>query len=142
MSMVTEVPECDFGIRAPVLHSSLSCRVPLKVQGSLSSFQQGNSAGERLMAIAVLNVFPDTNHLDWLAERMDPEQEQPFVSFHAAVPLLDAVTNSPVENCATLHAAVAKAKLLALRLKGDTGRVNVLQSAEQEFERRCRKANT
>ena len=73
-----------------------------KVQALVSSFQQSSSAGERLMAIAVLNMFPDTNHLDWLAERMDPEQEQPFVSYHAAVALLDAVTNLPAENCATL----------------------------------------
>jgi len=94
------------------------------------------------MAIAVLNMFPDTNHLDWLAERMDPEQEQPFVSYQAAVALLDAVTNLPAENCATLRAALAKARVLALRLKGDPSRVNVLQNAEQEFERRCGKADS
>ena len=113
-----------------------------KVQGLLSSFQQSGSAGERLMAIAVLNMFPDTNHLDWLAERMDPEQEKPFVSYHAAVALLDAVMNLPAESCTTLRTALAKARVLALRLKGDPDRVTVLQRAEQEFERRCGKADS
>jgi len=113
-----------------------------KVQGLLSSFQQSSSAGERLMAIAVLNMFPDANHLDWLAERMDPEQEKPFVSYHAAVALLDAVTNLPVENCAKLRAALAKARVLALRLKGDSDRVTVLRRAEQECELKCRKTDS
>jgi hypothetical protein len=113
-----------------------------KVQGLVSSFQQSSSAGERLMAIAVLNMFPDANHLDWLAERMDPEQEKPFVSYHAAVALLDAAMNLPTENCAELRAALGKAKVLALRLKGDSDRVTVLRRAEQEFERKCRKANS
>jgi hypothetical protein len=113
-----------------------------KVQGLLSSFQQSSSGGERLMAIAVLNMFPDVNHLDWLAERMDPEQEKPFVSYHAAVALLDAVMNLPAENCATLRAALAKARVLALRLRGDSDRVTVLRRAEQEFDRKCRKADS
>ena len=113
-----------------------------KVQGLLASFQQSSSAGERLMAIAVLNMFPDANQLDWLAERMDPEQEKPFVSYHAAVALLDAVMNLSTENCAKLRAALGKAKVLALRLSGDPNRMTVLRRAEQEFERRCREADS
>ena len=112
-----------------------------KVQGLLASFQQSSSAGERLMAIAVLNMFPDANQLDWLAERMDPEQEKPFVSYHAAVALLDAATNLPTENCAKLRAALGKAKVLALRLSGDPDPMTVLRRAEQEFERMCGKAD-
>lgn len=108
-----------------------------KVQGSLSAFQQSSSAGERLMAIAVLDMFPEANHLAWLAERMDPEQEKPFVAYHAAVALLDAVTNLPSEDCAKLEAALAEAKKLALRLKGDPARLNVLALAEEELARKC-----
>jgi hypothetical protein len=111
-----------------------------KVQGSLSAFQQSGSAGERLMAIAVLNMFPDVDHLGWLAERMDPEQEKPFVAYHAAVALLDAVTNLPSESCAKLGAALADAKKLALRLKGDPARLNVLARAEEELTRKCQDA--
>ena len=123
------------------LFSRMKIEAP-KVQGLLSSFQQSASAGERLMAIAVLNMFPDANHLDWLAERMDPELEKPFVSYHAAVALLDAVMNLPAENCEKLRAALGKAKALALRLKGDSDRVTVLLRAEQEFERKCTKADS
>jgi hypothetical protein len=111
-----------------------------KVQGSLSAFQQSRSAGERLMAIAVLDMFPVADQLAWLAERMDPEQEQPFVAYHAAVALLDAVTNLPSEDCAKLEAALAEAKKLALRLKGDPGRLNVLVRAEEELTRKCQNA--
>jgi hypothetical protein len=110
-----------------------------KVQGLLTSFEQNSSAGVRLMAIAILNMFPDASHLDWLAERLDPEQEKPFVAYHAAVALLDAVINLPSENCAKLSAALAKAKKLALRLKGDPDRLHVLSRAEQEFARKCEK---
>jgi hypothetical protein len=73
---------------------------------------------------------------------MDPEQEKPFVSYHAAVALLDAVMNLPTESCAELRAAPRKAKVLALRLEGDSDRVTVPRRAEQEFERKCRKANS
>ena len=108
-----------------------------KIQGLLTSFEQNSSAGTRLMAIAILTMFPDASHLDWLAERLDPEQEKPFVAYHAAVALLDAVINLPSENCAKLGAALAKGKKLALRLKGDPDRLNVLARAEQEFARKC-----
>ena len=113
-----------------------------KVQGSLSAFQQSNSAGERLMAIAVLDMFPEADHLLWLAERMDPEQEKPFVAYHAAVALLDAVTNLPSGDCAKLKAALDEAKKLALRLKGDPDRLHVLARAEQELARKCKNANS
>jgi len=111
-----------------------------KVQGSLSAFQQSGSAGERLMAVAVLDMFPEANHLAWLAGRLDPEQEKPFVAYHAAVALLDAVTNLPSEDCAKLEVALAEAKRLALRLKGDPARLNVLARAQEELARKCQDA--
>jgi len=107
-----------------------------KVQGSLSAFQQSSSAGERLMAIAVLDMFPEAKHLAWLAERMDPEHENPFVAYHAAVALLDAVTNLSSEDSAKLEAALAEAKKLALRLPGDPARLNILARAEEELARK------
>jgi hypothetical protein len=121
------------------LFSRMKITAP-KVQGSLSAFQQSGSPGERLMAIAILDMFPDANHLAWLAERMDPEIEKPFVAYHAAVALLDAVTNLPSEDCAKLEAALAEAKQLALRLKGDPDRLNVLARAEEELARKCQNA--
>jgi hypothetical protein len=132
-----EMPSGDERTRAMEgVFSRMKIEAP-KVQGLLTSFEQNSSAGVRLMAIAVLNMFPDASHLDWLAERLDPEQEKPFVAYHAAVALLNAVTNLPSENCAKLGVTLAKAKKMALRLKGDPDRLNVLSRAEQEFARKC-----
>jgi hypothetical protein len=122
--------------RMEQLFSRMKIEAP-KVQVLLSSFQQSTSAGERLMAIAVLTMFPDPNQLDWLAERMDPEQEKPFVAYHAAVALLEAVVNLPTEYCAGLRAVLSKARELAIRLKGDSDRITVLRRAQEELDRKC-----
>lgn len=111
-----------------------------KTQAFVDEFQKDPSAGVRLMAIAVLDMFPNSEHLDWLAERLDPEREQPFVAYHAAVALLDAVTNLPPECCAKLDAAIAKAQKLAARLEGDSSRLNVLTRARQDLKRKCQEA--
>lgn len=124
--------------RMEQLFSRMKVQAP-RLQGLLSSFKQSTSAGERLMAIAVLTMFSDPTQLDWLAARMDPEQEKPFVAYHAAVALLEAVMNLPTEYCAGIDAALSKAKELAFRLKGDTDRITVLRRAQEEFERKCRK---
>lgn len=111
-----------------------------RVQAFVKSFESDPSAGVRLLAIAVLNMFPSSKHLDWLAERLDPEQEQPFVAYHASVALLDAVTNLSPDHCATLEAALAKAMELGERLQGDSARLNVLTRAKQDLSRKCKDA--
>lgn len=50
------------------------------------------SPGKRLQAIATLQVMPDYDMLDWLAERVAPEK--PFVSYHALV-ALDVAAAAP-----------------------------------------------
>jgi len=108
------------------------------VRGLVDEFQTSTSPGVRLAAIAILQLFPDARHLDWLAERLDnPKVERPFVGYHAAVALLEAARALPVSECAQLTSALARAKSLAQELPGDTGRQNVLASAEQERSRRC-----
>ena len=109
-----------------------------KVQGLLPSFQQGSTSGAHLMAIAILNMFPSSDQLDWLAERLNPEVEQPFVTYHAAVALLDSVANLPTKDCAKLREAITKGKQLAERLKDDSNRLKVIARAEQELSRKCK----
>lgn len=41
-----------------------------------------------------------------------------------------------------LRAALAKARVLALRQKADPDRVTILRRAEQEFERKCGKVDS
>lgn len=110
-----------------------------RAQVFVDEFEKDTSAGVRLMAIAVLNMFPSSEHLDWLAERLDPEQEQPFVAYHASVALLDAVTNLPPEHCPALAAALTKAMELGERLQGDSARLNVLTRAKQDLARKCKR---
>jgi len=104
-----------------------------KVQSLLAEYQTNASAGIRLMAIAILTMFPNVAPLDWLAERLNPEEEKPFVAYHAAVALLYAVMNLPAESYEALNSAIEKAKDLAQRLKGDPDRLNVLAQAEREL---------
>jgi hypothetical protein len=50
--------------------------------GELDRFARSpNSAGERLVAIAMLQVQPDPTYFPWLIERIS--HEQPFVAFQA-----------------------------------------------------------
>ena len=103
----------------------------------LAQFARSNSAGERLAAIAILQMFPDANYLDWLAERLNnPEAEKPFVGYMAAVALLEAVRGLSEAAEIQLEVAISRAKVLAEKMAGDSGRINVLDVAQQEFQRR------
>jgi hypothetical protein len=46
-----------------------------------------NSAGVRLCAIAILQLQPDFNYVDWLGERF--KREQPFIFFQASIALME-----------------------------------------------------
>jgi hypothetical protein len=103
----------------------------------LRELQLGGSAGKRLSAVAILQMFPRPDQLDWLARRLDPEEEKPFFGYQAAIGLLEAVRSLPVTDCAELRKAIALARALAERLKGDADRLNVLSTAERELAQRC-----
>lgn len=66
------------------------------------------SAGERLAAIAFLQIKPDAKYLDWLADRM--AAENPFVRFQAALALRNAARSLSQEHRNALGAAIDKAK--------------------------------
>jgi hypothetical protein len=57
----------------------------------LEDLKRNESSGTRLAAIAVMQMFPNEAHLDWLAERLDSSLEKPFVGYQAALALLEAV---------------------------------------------------
>ena len=104
----------------------------------LDKFEQSASPGLRLAAIAILQMFPDAKHLDWLAERLDnPDVEKPFIGYHAAVALLEAARSLPIEDCGRLKTALQHALGLAAKLPSDPDRILVLKSAEHEINRRC-----
>ena len=98
----------------------------------LRDLDSSESPGERLAAVAILQVRPNPDYLDWLAERV--AEEKPFIGYHAAVALLVAARTLESSHHAELQAAVQKArKSVGWRLK-DTDRDRVLSDAENELE--------
>lgn len=109
-----------------------------RARGLLEKFESSQSPGERLAAIAILQMFPSAVHLDWLAGRLDnPNFEKPFVGYQAAVALLEAARSLPNSDCASLKRALAEALSLANKLPSDSDRIQVLSIAINEASRRC-----
>lgn len=107
------------------------------VRGLLQEFERSESAGLRLAAIAILQMFPTAEHLDWLAQRLDnPGLEKPFVGYQAAVAMLNAMQALPAADASKLKAALEKAMGLAKSLPEDSDRLDVLGLAQQEWTRR------
>lgn len=106
----------------------------------LAEFQQSALPGKRLAAVAILQMFPNAGCLDWLAQRLDPEVEKPFMGYQAAVALLESARNLPLSACPQLRSALEQATRVAQALAGDPGRLNVLNNARQECARRCANA--
>jgi hypothetical protein len=104
----------------------------------LEEFTRSPSAGTRLAAVAILQMFPQKSYLDWLAKRLDnPDVEAPFVGYQAAVALAEAVRALPRDDCSDIKAAFSKARKLAAKLPRDSDRLTVLESAESELTNRC-----
>ncbi|HEY6989774.1 MAG TPA: hypothetical protein VH369_15375 [Bryobacteraceae bacterium] len=123
--------------RMTAVFSRMKAKAP-GARALLDEFEKSESPGIRLAAIAILQMFPNADHLDWLARRLDnPGMEKPFVGYQAAVALLDAVQALPSEECGRLKAALEKALALAQTLPEDSDRLDVLAMAQQEFSRRC-----
>jgi hypothetical protein len=87
------------------------------------------SPGKRLFAIAILQVKPDYDMLDGLAERFPVEK--PFVGYHALVAILLAIRD-PIAKTHILEIqhAVAKLKTARASIGSDTDRINVLNQIE------------
>ncbi|MBV8772924.1 MAG: hypothetical protein JO166_11440 [Deltaproteobacteria bacterium] len=88
------------------------------------------SPGERLAAIATLQMAPRPDYLSWLAERF--RTEKPFIQFHAAVALLSAARVLDHSHASDLKVAIRSAREAIGELKG-SDRWNVLDAAEREL---------
>lgn len=97
----------------------------------LRELTNSESPGERLAAVAILQVRPNPDYLEWLATRL--AEEKPFIGYHAGVALLVAVRNLDRSDYGTkLQQAIQKAKESVARKK-DTDRYRVLSDAEKEL---------
>ena len=91
---------------------------------------QSTMAGEKLAAIAALQIEPDINYSRWLAERV--AVEQPFVFFNAAVALRQLVLEEDYSDKSQLKADLQYAlQTLKSYTQGpvDANSVEVLQDA-------------
>jgi hypothetical protein len=100
---------------------------------SIEAFKLSRSAGERLAAIAVLRAFPCEQEVDWLAERLNPEVEAPFVGYQAAASIVQAVRSLSPDAVATLERAIERALTLARRNENDPPRIRMLEQAGREL---------
>jgi hypothetical protein len=96
----------------------------------LPELRSSGSPGERLAAIAILQLNPRLDYLPWLAERF--RNEKPFVQYHAAVALLSAARVLDKSYASDVKNAVELAKQALGEMKG-TDRWNTLDAAEREL---------
>lgn len=98
------------------------------------------SAGQRLAAIIILEQFPDFGEIEWLADRLNPEVEAPFIGHASAVALAQTVRSLSLREddgllkAAKLKACLERSLVLAERNPHDPPRLRVLNTAIKEME--------
>lgn len=95
--------------------------------------QNSGSPGERLAAVAWLQVYPWADSLQWLADRIGAEK--PFIGYHAGVALLTAARDRNVPAQQVLD-AVKRAQSFLEPSDAGTDRARILAQAEQEARAR------
>ena len=98
-----------------------------------SALQKSGSPGERLAAVAWLQVYPRVDELPWLAERLGAEK--PFIGYHAALGLLTAARDPNIDSRKALD-AIKKAQSFLEPGDAGTDRAKVLAQAEREARNR------
>ncbi len=120
---------------------SMVAEAPAAIR-ALELLKASELAGDRLAAIAILRAFPQEEQLDWLAERLHPEHEKPFVGYQAATSIAQAVRSLPERADHKLETAIDRAMTLARRNPDDPPRIMVLEQAQRELMMRKRRSPT
>jgi hypothetical protein len=95
---------------------------------------QSPSPGQRLQVIASLQVRPDFELLEWLANRI--RVERPFVAYHAVVALNTAARDAYArEHLNELEIALERAKQASQGLSPDPDRTKELEQLEKTIAR-------
>lgn len=99
----------------------------------LRSLASGQSSGERLAAICILQVAPELDYFPWLIERIKNE-DQPFVFFQAAVAVLELVKVHKDFDQAKIRAGIEDALHRISSFKGvpDQNTIDVLNLARSQ----------
>jgi cellulose biosynthesis protein BcsQ len=101
---------------------------------NLETWTTSKSAGERLLAIAKLQKFPNTEYLNWLAEHVG-DSEKPFIGYHSSVALYISSRTFGKENKTVVENILKKAQANIDRYEfKDPNQVKVLKSAINELK--------
>jgi hypothetical protein len=92
---------------------------------------QSESPGERLVAIAALQKFPNSNYIDWLSDRIG-FREKPFIGYQASVALFIATRSFGKEATFDLSSSLNKA-MSNIRKSSykDPNQISTIQSAQE-----------
>ncbi|WP_125932204.1 hypothetical protein [Thiosocius teredinicola] len=96
----------------------------------LDELKESTSPGARLAAIAVLQVTPNIEYVEWLAERL--KVEQPFVGYHAAVALDVAARVVNTDQHPRFLSAISEAKKYLGESRRNSDRWHMLDRAERQ----------
>ena len=88
-------------------------------------FAKSSVAGERLAALAILQVRSSRRYLPWLEERFDSE-DQPFIFFHAALVLRRMTQFKRFKKLLELHKAIEHGIKVVSSFKQGTPDANTL----------------
>jgi hypothetical protein len=91
------------------------------------------SPGKRLFAIAILQVEPDYDMLDWLSRRL--AVEKPFVGYHALIAMLLAVRGQNArDHLSSIQGAMKELESAQGSIGADTDRAKVLKEIEDAVD--------
>lgn len=95
----------------------------------LKDFVESPSAGQRLVAVSILEEIPNPEYLSWLADRI--KTEKPFIGYHASCALRMAARTLRSSHANEVQNAIARAQAnLKRHIWKDPEQVFVLRQAE------------
>lgn len=101
----------------------------------LPQLRESKVAGERLAAIAILQVRPNEGYSGWLAQRMSAEN-QPFILFQAALALKELASEPRIKNKGKLRSDVDAALNVVISYtdgEPDKNTISVLEETLQSL---------
>jgi tetratricopeptide (TPR) repeat protein len=110
--------------------------LPAEAWKYLPEFKDSIEPGERLAAIVMLQARPARTFVDWLATRVDPRIERPFIGYHAAVALRKAANELASDDLPVVKTSILKA-LKNVKDEPGSDRERTLNIALADLERRA-----
>jgi len=104
----------------------------LSMEPFLPELMNSSSPGERLAAVAALQIRPREDYLEWLATRVS--DEKPFIGYHAAGALRVAVRMLEPSSLEALRRAIEVAKQAVEDLPADADRSRAISAAQRELD--------